>query len=441
MRCPSFLDALDARRIVGHHLLLTQDAGRAHWRALPECPYGTPMSDLLPLTMAERLIRQAMTPFPVEAVPLEAAYGRVLRQAVHAERALPPYDRVILDGIAVAWRDGQTGWVLSGTQAAGHPPLTLDPGHEAALAVMTGSVLPRGADTVIPREDYRREGDTLILQKGVSPKRGQHIHPMGADCAAGAALLESGLILSPPEMAVLAANGISQPLVSAIPSIAVISTGDELVAPDAPVAPWQIRRSNDYAIAASLARRGLTRQTLLTLPDDLAILTLKLDEALDTHDAVVLSGGVSMGDFDFVPKVLAALGVQRILHKVAQRPGKPFWFGIGKSGQPVFALPGNPVSALACCSRHVVPALLHAQGVTLPPCHVMLAAPLTPIATMTRFVPVRLGHDDQGRTLAYPCPMTTSGDFNRLGATDGLVTLPPGDTPLSAGTGLVFHAW
>ncbi|GBQ87886.1 molybdopterin molybdotransferase MoeA [Asaia krungthepensis] len=399
------------------------------------------MSDLLPLDMAERLIREAVAPFPAESVPLGAACGRVLRQPIHAERALPPYDRVILDGIAVSWCDGQAGWVLSGTQAAGHPPLTLGPGHEAALAVMTGSVLPHGADTVIPREDYCREGNALILKEGVTPKRGQHIHPMGADCATGALLLESGLILSPPEMAVLAANGISQPLVSVVPSIGIISTGDELVAPDAPVAPWQIRRSNDYAIAASLARRGLTQHALLTLPDDLAILTQKLGEALDSHDVLVLSGGVSMGDFDFVPKALAALGVQRIFHKVAQRPGKPFWFGIGKSGKPVFALPGNPVSALACCSRHVVPALLHAQGVTLPPRHVVLAEPLTPIATMTRFVPVRLDHDDRGRTLAYPRPMTTSGDFNRLGATDGLVTLPPGDTPLSAGTGLVFHAW
>ncbi|WP_148301412.1 molybdopterin molybdotransferase MoeA [Asaia prunellae] len=326
------------------------------------------MSDLLTVEAAERLISEALTPFPGETISLEHAAGRILSQPVRAERSLPPYDRVILDGIAVRWQAGVTRYRLEGTQPAGQPPLSLGSDHTAAIAVMTGSALPEGADTVIPREDFTIRDDSITLLPNGTAKRNQHIHPEGADCAAGTLLLDAGTRLTPPEMAILAANGVAHPFVSVIPSIAIISTGDELVAPDAPVQSWQIRRSNEYALSASLARAGLTRQALYVVPDDLTVLSDSLATLLHQHDVLVLSGGVSMGQFDFVPQALAALGVKCLFHKVAQRPGKPFWFGLSAKGQPVFALPGNPVSALACCSRHVIPALLRAQGLDHSPC-------------------------------------------------------------------------
>ncbi|WP_336946297.1 molybdopterin molybdotransferase MoeA [Asaia sp. HN010] len=399
------------------------------------------MNDLLSIDAAETLIREALTPFSKETIPLDRAAGRILRQTVSAERALPPYDRVILDGIAVAQHEGQRKFHLIATQPAGRPPLSLSGGTDQAIAVMTGSVLPAGADTIIPREDFETQGDFVSLRAGVTPRKGQHIHPRGADCAAGATLLTSGLRLTPPEMAILAANGVSHPEVAVIPSIAVISTGDELVAPDAPVQAWQIRRSNEYAIAASLSRKGFTRQALAVLPDDLALTTDRLAALLDQHDVLVLSGGVSMGQFDFVPQALVALGVRNIFHKVAQRPGKPFWFGLSPKGQPVFALPGNPVSALACCSRHVVPALLRAQGLICGAVSVRLGETIFPLPSMTRLVPVQLVHDADGVTRALPHPMPTSGDFNRLGVTQGLVTLAPGTAPLPPGTSVPFHEW
>lgn len=399
------------------------------------------MNELLTIDDAETLIGEALIPFPGEAIPLDQAANRILRQNVTAERALPPYDRVILDGIAVAWREGQRDFRVVATQPAGRPPLNMQGGSDQAIAVMTGSVLPAGTDTVIPREDFDTQDDLVTLHAGVTPRKGQHIHPKGADCARGATLLTPGLRLTPPEMAILAANGISHPQVSVIPSIAVVSTGDELVAPDAPVQEWQIRRSNEFAIAASLSRKGFTRQALAVLPDDLALTTEHLATLLERHDVLVLSGGVSMGQFDFVPQALAALGIQKIFHKIAQRPGKPFWFGLSPKGQPVFALPGNPVSALACCSRHVVPALLRAQGLRQGVVSVQLGETISPLPSMTRLVPVQLVHDADGVVRAMPHPMPTSGDFNRLGVTQGLVTLPPGTTPLPPGTSVPFHEW
>ncbi|NVN05588.1 molybdopterin molybdotransferase MoeA [Asaia spathodeae] len=399
------------------------------------------MNDLLTIDAAETLIGEALRPFPTETIPLGQAAGRILRQNVTAERALPPYDRVILDGIAVAWRDGQRDFRLVATQPAGRPPLAMPDGTGQAIAVMTGSVLPAGADTIIPREDFDIQGNLVSLRADVTPRRNQHVHPKGADCAQGAALLSPGLRLTPPEMAVLAANGISHPEVSVIPSIAIISTGDELVAPDAPVQDWQIRRSNEFAIAASLSRKGFTRQVFAVLPDDLALTTDHLATLLEQHDVLVLSGGVSMGQFDFVPQALTSLGVRKIFHKIAQRPGKPFWFGLSPKGQPVFALPGNPVSALACCSRHVVPALLRAQGLVQDAIPVRLGETLSPLPSMTRLVPVQLVHGADGVATAIPHPMPTSGDFNRLGMTQGLVTLSPGTAPLMPGASVLFHEW
>ncbi|WP_122050634.1 molybdopterin molybdotransferase MoeA [Asaia bogorensis] len=408
------------------------------------------MGDLLDIETAERLIGETLVPFPVEAVPLAQCTGRVLRQDVQAERALPPYDRVILDGIAVRWQAQNRIFRLAATQPAGHPPLTLPPQPVPAdagsfvapcIAVMTGSVLPTGADTVIPREHYSVENDLITLHASAHLQTGQHIHRRGADCVAGDILLRAGISLSPPDLAVLAANGVSHPLVAQIPSVAIISTGDELAAPDAPVADWQIRRSNEYAIAASLARNGFTRQSFAVLPDDLATLTDQLGALLAEQDVLVISGGVSMGQFDFVPQALSALGVRNIFYKVAQRPGKPFWFGVSPAGKPVFALPGNPVSALACCSRHVVPALLRAQGFSVTPRPVRLGASLAPLANMTRLVPTQLVQDDTGMVIAIPRPMPTSGDFNRLGATQGLISLPPGEATLDIGSVVLFHDW
>ncbi|GBD56664.1 molybdopterin molybdotransferase MoeA [Gluconobacter wancherniae] len=398
------------------------------------------MNELLSVAQAVDLVLRYAGDFGTETVSIEAASGRVLRQSVRAERPQPPYDRVMMDGIAMRCGSGPD-LPCEGVLRAGGAPVSLRDGR-GCIEVMTGSVLPEGTDTVVPIERLSRHGKILRLESGYTPQKGQFIHRRASDCEAGTELLSRGVRLGGPALAVLAANGCASVEVSRIPSIGIISTGDELVDVDAPVRGWEIRRSNEYAITGSLCSRGFTRLERSIVPDDLEATTKALEAQLSRHDVLVLSGGVSMGIFDHVPKALGRLGVERVFHKVAQRPGKPLWFGIGPEGQQVFGLPGNPVSATSCGVRYVVPLLLAGQGLrsdgTYP---VILESATDRIPTLTRFLPVSLRHDDEGRVLATSRPMSTSGDFSHLASTDGFVELDPGQEQAPAGTRAVFHAW
>ncbi|WP_084712146.1 molybdopterin molybdotransferase MoeA [Tanticharoenia sakaeratensis] len=394
---------------------------------------------MLEVSEAVDLIERHVGNFGTENIPLVAAAGRILRQAVDAERALPPYDRVMMDGIAVRHGEGRVFQVL-GAQRAGMPAQRLDR-DDACLEVTTGAVLPEGADAVIPVERLIRNGDTVTLEDGYVMEAGQFIHRRGIDCQQGARLLDPGLRLNAPALAVLAGNGCANVEVAKVPRIGIVSTGDELVAVDAPVREWEIRASNDHAIAGALRARGFDDVSFDRIVDDLDATVATLGALLDRCDVLVLSGGVSMGTFDYVPRAMEALGVTRIFHKIAQRPGKPMWFGVGPRGQRVFALPGNPVSALTCCVRYVVPALLSAQGLLAKERFtVRLDAEVALIPTLARFVPVRVHHDQAGQALAHPLPMPTSGDFNHLATTHGFVELPKGERA-PPGTHAVFHGW
>ncbi|MBS1050405.1 molybdopterin molybdotransferase MoeA [Gluconobacter japonicus] len=396
--------------------------------------------ELLSVAQAVELVLGYAGHFGTEQVPLAEASGRILQQTISAERAQPPYDRVMMDGIA--YRYG-TGSVLEcrGVQRAGVPGQELAEGA-VCLDVMTGAVLPQGADTVVPVERLLRNGKQVQFEEGYTPEKGQFIHRKGSDCAAGHELLSQGLRLNGPALAVLAGNGHATVEVAALPSIGIIATGDELVDVDASVRDWEIRRSNEYALTGALVSRGFTRLERSVVPDDLARTILALEKQLARHDVLVLSGGVSMGQFDHVPKALMKLGVERVFHKVAQRPGKPLWFGVGPEGQRVFGLPGNPVSATCCATRYVIPMLLAGQGVVRPETYsVQLAAEASRVSTLTRYLPVRITHDESGRAMAMPHPMPTSGDFSFLAATDGFVELAPGEGLAPAGSHAVFHGW
>jgi molybdopterin molybdotransferase len=222
----------------------------------------------------------------------------------------------------------------------------------------------------------------------------------------------------------------------------VISTGDELVDVDEPLAPYQIRSSNDRAIEASLTAHRLASVERSHLRDDAAALREAIARLDADSDALVLSGGVSMGQFDFVPAVLAELGARLVFHKIRQRPGKPMWFGQSASGKPIFALPGNPVSTLVCATRYILPALRAAAGLApQPPELVALAAPAEASPELTYFLPVTLGSSSSGTMLATPRPTNTSGDFVALAGTDGFVELAPKRGEHAAGTVVRLFRW
>ena len=363
-----------------------------------------------------------------EDCPLASAHGRVLRADLVADRDLPPFHRVTMDGYAlraVALAAGTTTFRIQGTQAAGMRAFTLAPEADACVEVMTGAVLPEGADCVLPYEDTKSDdaGATMTTTSVVSP--GFSVHRRGSDHRAGEVIVPAGTRITGREVAVAAAVGASTLTVSAQPKIAVVATGDELVEVDAGVAPHQIRRSNDHAIRAALLGAGYGRVERFHLRDVRHEIEHRLWHIIAEHDVVLISGGISKGKFDFLPAVLDEHGVRKIFQGVAQRPGKPFWFGVTPRRTPVFALPGNPVSAYTCLHRYVLPALAHASGVPpVAPRMAALTAPVTFKPPLTYFLPVRITSGPGAELLATPAAANTSGDFSGLVGTDGFVELP-----------------
>jgi molybdopterin molybdotransferase len=387
---------------------------------------------------ASAAIDARVAPLAAEASVLSAAAGRVLREALDAERDQPPFDRVAMDGIAIASTALATGrrcFEVQGIVAAGSPPPSLS-SAEACLEVMTGAMLPPGTDTVVPVERITLEEGRATLAADCEPSPGEHVHRRGSDARAGDRALPAGTRLRGPELALAASVGRGTLKVSPHPRIAVVSTGDELIGPDLPLAPWQIRRSNAYGIAATLASRGYPVRTDLHLRDDPATIRMALAEALAAHDVMILSGGVSAGRFDHVPSVLASLGVERVFHKVAQRPGKPLWFGLAPTGTLVFALPGNPVSTLVCLVRYVLPALARLEGAAeTPVLYAALAGPADTRAGLTAFIPV-----DRDGARVQLHPTHGSGDFTSLAGTAGFVELAP-SRHHEAGEAVPFYTW
>ena len=393
---------------------------------------------------AQALILERVSRFPARETPLDDCAGAVLRETVHAERDQPPFDRVTMDGIAIdhdAWQAGRRRYRVAGTQGAGAPAMSISSPAEC-VEIMTGAMLPHGTDTVIPVERVTiGEGEAVVQPSAVVSRR-QFIHPQGSDRAAGSRLLSAGQRIGPAEVAILAGAGRTRVRTAEPPRVAVVSTGDELVEAGQPIQPYQIRSSNDRAIEAALARRFGARVTRASLRDDPAEILESIARLHDRNDVVVLTGGVSMGKYDFVPGVLERLGVELVFHRIEQRPGRPMWFGVSRASRPVFALPGNPVSTLVCLIRYVVPALWKAMGAD-PETEewVRLGEDVKFPADLVYFLPVKLRADTTGALLADPQPTNTSGDHAALGGTDGFIELPRGADVFPAGTPARLFRW
>lgn len=393
---------------------------------------------------ADGLVGQHLQCLPIESLPLAQCAGGVLRENIYAERDEPPFDQVTMDGIALDSRAvaaGRRAFRVQATQAAGDPPLTLA-ADTACVEVMTGAVLPVGCDSVVPVEELTVTAGEAVLGAAPRVEPWRYVQRRGSDTRQGTLLVSTGTRLRAPEIAIAASAGMARIRVSGQPMLAVISTGNELIEPGEPVLAHQVRRSNAYGIVSALRAHGFQRVADDHLLDDLDELRERLRFHLETHDVLVLSGGVSMGKFDLVPQVLGELGVHTIFHKVAQRPGKPLWFGVGPSGAAVFGLPGKPVSALVCLSRYVLPALFASLGQNPPPPErLALGAPVTIDPPLTHFMPVRIEQDEWGRPWAMPAPTNGSGDFMALAGTDGFVELPPGPNTYKKGFVARLFRW
>ena len=310
---------------------------------------------MIPFEEAKAIVLDNTANFGTIKVDLDTAVGHYLAETVHTDRDFPPFNRVTKDGIAIAfeaYESGQREFKLTGIAAAGTPELELnDKLH--AIEVMTGAMLPLGTDTVIMYEQLNIQDGTAIIEKPV--KQGQNIHKQGSDEPQGSVVLEKGLRISPAEIGVLASVGKKQVAVYRKPKVAIIATGNELVAIETTPKPHQIRTSNAYSIAAALEELGVSWERF-HLKDQPEELKSALENLSIKFDVLVLSGGVSKGKYDYIPEILEAIGTSKLFHRVQQRPGKPFWFGKNKKeNTTIFAFPGNPVSTFANFHIYFVP--------------------------------------------------------------------------------------
>ena len=394
--------------------------------------------------MAQEAIDSRVTPLPAETRPLEECIGQVLRQDVYAERDNPPFDRVCMDGVAVAsgaLARGLRRFTIEATQAAGSPVVTLSR-PENAVEVTTGAVLPRGTDCIVPMEEYELAGNIVTLKADVVGQPYRNVQRRGADSHPGLPMLKAGTVLGAPEIAVVASAGLAAAQVARQPGFMVVSTGNELIEPGRPIEEHQVRRSNAYAIVAALRRRGFTNVSNDHILDDERMMHDRLERHLGERDVLILSGGVSQGKFDLVPQALKSLGVEEVFYQVAQRPGMPMWFGIGPAGQAVFGLPGNPVATLVCLIRYVIPAMNAAMAARQEPVEVITletAARLN--RAIAHFVPVRVQYNGLGHAVAVPRPPNGPGDFLALTEADGFVELPPQAEPYPAGFVATLYRW
>lgn len=393
---------------------------------------------MITVEQAEEIILNSKMSLATEKVAIEDALGRILAEDLHADRDFPPFDRVSMDGIAVSYNQiakGQTDFLIAQTVAAGKPQAAL--AHpEYCIEVMTGAMLPVGTDTVIRYEDIRIK-DSMATIHVIPSKAGLNIHPKGSDRKQNDIIVAKGKKISPAEIGIAATIGKNEILVQKRIRAIVISTGEEIIPITATPEPHQIRTSNSYALQACLRNWGVEADIVL-LPDSQEIIEQKLREYLRLYDVLILSGGVSAGKFDFVPKALENEGVTKLFHKVSQRPGKPFWFGI-KGDRVVFALPGNPVSTFMCLHRYFKPWLDASQGIK--PEHVIaeLGKDFAVKFELTFFMQVKLEKTKSGTWEAMPVEGNGSGDLASLVDADAFMELPLGKEIFRRGE--KYHVW
>ncbi|AYN68493.1 molybdopterin molybdenumtransferase MoeA [Euzebyella marina] len=369
----------------------------------------------------------------VEKVSLLESHGRVLAEDILADRDFPPFNRSTKDGIALdfsSYEQGRRDFKITGVLAAGMPQQTLND-KEECLEIMTGAVLPAKADTIVMYEETEIEnGIAKILSQ---PKKGQNIHQKAADIQAGEILLKKGKTISTSAIGVMASVGKSYVLVKRLPKIAVISTGNELVEISETPLAHQIRKSNVISLSAALKSKDIEHQ-LLHLPDDKLAITKEIKQILAEFDVLMLSGGVSKGKFDYLPEVFEELGIEKVFHKVSQRPGKPFLFGRNsEKTKVVFSFPGNPVSTYANYHVYFLPWLNRSLGIPLPSEKVVVTEEVVPHEFLTLFLQVKISWNEN-QLQATLVKGNGSGDLVSLALADGFIKVPKGTTTFEPGS-------
>ena len=319
--------------------------------------------NLIPVAEAEKLIREHTKTLSPAWLPLQKAAGLISATDIFATVDIPSYPQSSMDGYAISYAGWQKNKILTieGESAAGtSESIFLVP--EKAVRIFTGAPIPIGADTVVMQEKTKTENGLLIIEDKTL-ETGLNVRPKGSEIKAGELALSKNSMLTPAAIGFLASIGNAEVYVYPTPRISIIITGNELQEPGNPLGYGQVYESNSFALKAALRQLGIHNIYILRADDTLEILSEKLTSSLEQSDTVLVTGGASVGDYDFVLQAAASCGVEAIFHKIKQRPGKPLFFG-KRENKLVFGLPGNPASVITCFFEYVAPALARMSNKT-----------------------------------------------------------------------------
>ncbi len=349
--------------------------------------HNTPLGDrgMISTEEAKYLISENSIQLPPVIIPLDKAAGLILAKDYYASIDIPAFPVSGMDGYALAFENIAKPIVIVGEQAAGtilHSTLT--PG--TAIRIFTGAVVPKGTDTVVIQEKSKLV-DGFLQIEDERLKKGDNVRLAGTEITKGALALPAGVVLTPPAIGFLAGIGIATVEVIPNPRVSIIVTGNELQNPGTALAPGKVYESGSFALVAALQQLHIRDVNVYKSGDDVESLTRILNEALAKSDIILMTGGVSVGDYDFTVMVSEKCGVQKIFHKIRQKPGKPIFFG-KKEYILFFGLPGNPASVLTCFYEYVLAALqkLTAQKLLLENRHVPLSSAYKKSAGITHFL-------------------------------------------------------
>ncbi len=379
---------------------------------------------MITVEQAENIILSQTIDWGVETIDLSSVIERVLAEDILADRPFPPFDRVCMDGIAIDYNSyiaGIRAFKVETISPAGKPQKILKEKNNC-IEVMTGCILPKNTSTVIRYEDLTKEGD--FYQVNVEVKDNLNIHQEGEDSKERDLILPKGKLLEGIDINVLATVGKGKVKVRKLPNVAVISSGEELVDIHKTLEPYQIRKSNVYMLQACLKKMNI-HSTAYHLRDDLKNIKEKIKNIERSNDIILMSGGVSMGKFDFIPQALEELGYRKLFHKVKQRPGKPFWFG-RKDDKVVFAFPGNPVSSLACFHKYFKSWYRKCLGIKAKEMIARLRSDIIFKPDLTYFAQARHEWDENGTLWAEVIHGHGSGDMINPTSVSGFLELSRG---------------
>lgn len=361
---------------------------------------------------AIELLKNITIPFRTEKLPLAKTLGMNIAEKIVADRDFPPFDRAMMDGIAVKDITAPT-WKIEGMLFAGEPVKAIKK-MDGSLEIMTGATAPRGTEAIIKIEDLSIE-KKIATYIGKTPlEKGQYIHLQGADAPAGSVLVKKRTKIGPVEIAIAATVGKAHIEVESKPHVHIFSTGDEIVGLHETPKDHQIRSSNVMMLKSVLLSKGFKANSS-HLPDSAEKIKASIDKVLESNDIILLSGGVSAGKKDLIPSVLAEAGFETVFHKISQKPGKPMLVATRSDGKVVFAFPGNPISTLTCFWVYFLPwvsgdwAEYNVKEIKFLP---------KPSAELDQWIPV-----ENGEVLAH----NGSGDLISWSRADGLVWQKAGD--------------